>query len=70
VAAAARFDAAAFPFLGDRLVPRIAVSGGAGELNLETGLRNPKPWDEAAKRELIARGYALLDEQLAERAVA
>jgi predicted acylesterase/phospholipase RssA len=69
-AVAAQFDAAAFPFLGDRLVPRIAVSGGAGELNLETGLRNPKPWGEAEKRELIARGYALLDEQLAERAVA
>jgi predicted acylesterase/phospholipase RssA len=69
-AVSARFDAAAFPFLGDRLVPRISVSGGAGELNLETGLRNPKPWDESAKRELIARGYALLDEQLRERAVA
>lgn len=69
-AVAAQFDAAAFPFLGDRLVPRIAVTGGAGELNLETGLRNPKPWDGAEKRELIARGYSLLDEQLAERAVA
>jgi predicted acylesterase/phospholipase RssA len=67
---AERFDAAAFPFLGDRLVPRIAVSGGAGEISLETGLRNPKPWDEAAKRQLIARGYALLDAQLGERAVA
>jgi predicted acylesterase/phospholipase RssA len=69
-AVSARFDAATFPFLGDRLVPRISVSGGAGELTLETGLRNPKPWDEAAKQELIARGYALLDEQLRERAVA
>jgi predicted acylesterase/phospholipase RssA len=66
----ARFDAAAFPFLRDRLVPRIAVSGSAGELTLETGLRNPKPWPESAKRQLIARGYALLDAQLAERAVA
>jgi predicted acylesterase/phospholipase RssA len=69
-AVSTRFDAAAFPFLGDRLVPRIAVSGGAGELNLETGLRRPRPWETSAKRELIARGYALLDEQLAERAVA
>jgi hypothetical protein len=51
-------------------VPRIAVGGGAGEISLETGLRNPKPWDEAAKRQLIARGYALLDERLGERAVA
>jgi predicted acylesterase/phospholipase RssA len=69
-AVAERFDAADFPFLGDRLVPRIAVSGGAGDISLETGLRNPKPWDEAAKHSLIARGYALLDAHLADRAVA
>jgi predicted acylesterase/phospholipase RssA len=69
-AVAERFDEAAFPFLGDRLVPRIAVNGGAGEMSLETGMRNPKPWDENAKRQLIARGYALLDERLGERAVA
>jgi len=65
-----RFAAAEFPFLGDRLIPRVAVSGGAGELSLETGLRNPKPWTVDAKRELIARGYALLDDELRERAVA
>ncbi|HYA09909.1 MAG TPA: patatin-like phospholipase family protein [Gaiellaceae bacterium] len=65
-----RFAAAQFPFLGDRLIPRIAVSGTAGEINLETGVRNPKPWTEEAKRELIARGYELLDQQLRERAVA
>ena len=69
-AVARRFDEAAFPFLGARLVPRIAVSGGAGEISLETGLRHPKPWDEDSKRKLIARGYALLDERLGERAVA
>jgi predicted acylesterase/phospholipase RssA len=69
-AVARRFDEAAFPFLGARLVPRIAVSGGAGELSLETGLRKPRPWDDDAKRKLIARGYALLDERLGERAVA
>ena len=63
---AERFAAAEFPFLGDRLVPRLAVAGGAGEINLETGLRNPEPWDDAAKRELIARGYALLDDALRE----
>ncbi len=51
-------------------MPRIAVSGGAGEINLETGLRNPEPWDDAAKRELIARGYALLDDALREREAA
>jgi predicted acylesterase/phospholipase RssA len=65
-----RFGEAEFPFLGDRLIPRIAVSGTAGEINLETGVRNPKPWTEDAKRALIARGYALLDQQLRERAVA
>jgi predicted acylesterase/phospholipase RssA len=65
-----RFGAAEFPFLGDRLIPRVAVSGSAGEINLETGLRHPKPWTEEAKRKLIARGYTLLDNQLRERAVA
>ncbi|HKI91965.1 MAG TPA: patatin-like phospholipase family protein [Gaiellaceae bacterium] len=69
-AIAERFAAAEFPFLGDRLVPRIAVAGGADEINLETSLRNPEPWDEAAKRELIARGYALLDAALREPAAA
>ena len=65
-----RFATARFPFLGDRLIPRIAVSGTAGENSLETSARNPKPWTEDAKRELIAQGYALLDQQLRERAVA
>jgi predicted acylesterase/phospholipase RssA len=65
-----RFAAAQFPFLGDRLIPRIAVQGTAGEITLETGLRNPKPWGEEAKRQLIARGYELLDEMLGEREVA
>jgi predicted acylesterase/phospholipase RssA len=62
-----RFEAAAFPFLGDRLIPRIAVSATAGEISLETGLRRPQPWGEAEKRALIALGYSLLDEVLAER---
>jgi predicted acylesterase/phospholipase RssA len=61
-AVASRFDAADFPFLGDRLVPRISVVGGAGELSLEAGLRTQQPWDEGVKRELIARGYGLLDD--------
>jgi predicted acylesterase/phospholipase RssA len=65
-----RFAAADFPFAGDRFVPRIAVQASAGELTLETGLRRPQPWGEAEKRALIARGYALLDDVLAERAVA
>jgi predicted acylesterase/phospholipase RssA len=65
-----RFAGAKFPFLGDRLIPRIAVQSSAGEVSLETGLRNPKPWSEDEKRLLIARGYALLDDLLAERRVA
>src|SRR5947209_16174608 len=69
-AVAERFAAAKFPFLGDRLIPRIAVQSSAGEVTLETGLRNPKPWNEDGKRALIARGYALLDDVLQQRAVA
>jgi predicted acylesterase/phospholipase RssA len=65
-----RFARAKFPFLGDRLIPRIAVQSSAGEVSLETGLRNPKPWSEDEKRLLIARGYDLLDDVLAERRVA
>jgi predicted acylesterase/phospholipase RssA len=65
-----RFANAKFPFLGERLIPRIAVQSSAGEVSLETGLRNPRPWTEEEKRTLIARGYALLDELLVERQVA
>jgi hypothetical protein len=65
-----RFATAAFPFLGDRLIPRIAVVGSAGDLSLETTFRRPRPWTEDAKRALIMRGYELLDEALPERAVA
>jgi predicted acylesterase/phospholipase RssA len=64
------FAAAEFPFLGDRLIPRIAVQGTAGEITLETGLRHAHPWPEDEKLELISRGYALLDDVLADRAVA
>jgi predicted acylesterase/phospholipase RssA len=69
-AVAERFASARFPFLGDRLIPRIAVQSSAGEVSLETGLRNPKPWSTEEKRALIDRGYALLDEVLEHRAVA
>jgi len=62
-----RFASAKFPFLGDRLIPRIAVQSSAGEVSLETGLRNPKPWSTEEKRSLIARGYALLDDVLQQR---
>jgi predicted acylesterase/phospholipase RssA len=63
----ARFAEAAFPFLGDRLIPRIAVVGSAGDISLETSLRRPRPWTEEAKRALIERGYDLLDEALPAR---
>ncbi|HET8528688.1 MAG TPA: patatin-like phospholipase family protein [Gaiellaceae bacterium] len=69
-AVAERFDSARFPFLGDRAIPRIAVQSTAGEVSLETGLRNPQPWTEEAKRSLIRRGYELLDGLLVEEAVA
>jgi predicted acylesterase/phospholipase RssA len=69
-AVAERFADARFPFIGDRLIPRIAVQSTAGEVSLEAGLRNPKPWSEEAKRALIKRGYDLLDELLVERQVA
>ena len=59
-----RFDEARFPFLGDRFVPRIAVSGSAGDISLEASLRNPQPWSPEDKLALIARGYELLDDQL------
>jgi len=65
-----RFANAKFPFLGDRLIPRIAVQSSAGEMSLETGLRTPRPWTEEEKRALIARGYSLLDDLLIERQVA
>jgi predicted acylesterase/phospholipase RssA len=65
-----RFANARFPFLGDRLIPRIAVTSSAGEISLEAGGRNPAPWTDDAKRALIRRGYDLLDELLVEEAVA
>ncbi|MGH2933232.1 MAG: patatin-like phospholipase family protein [Gaiellaceae bacterium] len=39
-----RFAAASVPFLGDRLIPRIAIQATAGDVTLETGLRRPRPW--------------------------
>jgi predicted acylesterase/phospholipase RssA len=62
-----RFAAAAFPFGHDRLVPRITVYGTAEGVSLEAGMRNPQPWPDDAKRELIERGYVLLDRELARR---
>ena len=60
-----RFAVAQFPFRRDRLVPRITVRGTAGVESLETGVRKTKPWTLEAKRELIERGWELLDTELA-----
>jgi predicted acylesterase/phospholipase RssA len=67
-----RFVDARFPFRHDRLVPRITVHASVGEVSLEPGFRNQKPWTVEAKRTLIARGYELADRELAryEEAVA
>jgi predicted acylesterase/phospholipase RssA len=65
-----RFAAARFPFLGDRLIPRITVQSTGGEVSLEAASRNPRPWPDEEKRALIKRGWDLLDELLVERAVA
>ena len=59
-----RFAAAQFPFRHDRLVPRITVHASVGEVSLEPGFRNQKPWTAEAKRTLIARGYELADREL------
>jgi predicted acylesterase/phospholipase RssA len=59
-----RFAAARFPFRHDRLVPRITVHASVGEVSLEPGFRNQKPWTVEAKRTLIARGYELADREL------
>ena len=40
-----RFASAKFPFLGDRLIPRIAVQSTAGEVSLETGVTQPEAVD-------------------------
>jgi predicted acylesterase/phospholipase RssA len=62
-----RFAAACFPFRRDRLVPRITVHAAVGEVSLDPGFRNQKPWSEEAKRALVARGFELTDSELARR---
>jgi predicted acylesterase/phospholipase RssA len=59
-----RFAAARFPFGGDRLVPRITVRASVAEVSLEPGFRHQRPWDDAAKRALIRRGYELTSREL------
>ena len=57
-----RFQAARFPH--DRVIPRITVSGGSGDVHFGSGWRKPEAWTHDAKRVLIERGYRLADEQL------
>jgi hypothetical protein len=61
-----RFGQARFPFRHDRDVPRITVVGTANGLNLDPGFRNPKPWTEETKRQLIEVGRKAADEALRE----
>jgi hypothetical protein len=59
-----RFARARFPFLHDRLIPRITVRGSLEGEGLEPGFRTQQPWPEHAKRTLIERGRRLTDETL------
>jgi predicted acylesterase/phospholipase RssA len=65
-----RFGSARFPFRHDRAVPRITVVGTPNGLSLEPGFRNPKPWTEETKRELIALGWNAADAALREHGFA
>jgi predicted acylesterase/phospholipase RssA len=60
----ARFAAARFPFRHDRHVPTLIVRATSGADGLDATFRGDRPWPAAAKRALIARGYALTDEAL------
>jgi predicted acylesterase/phospholipase RssA len=60
----ARFGKARFPFVHDRLVPRITVRGAIGAITLEAATRRQRPWADDLKRGLIRRGYAFTDAEL------
>jgi predicted acylesterase/phospholipase RssA len=59
-----RFAAAGFPFARERPVRRITVRASVGEVSLEPGFRQQKPWTVHAKRAIVARGYELADREL------
>ena len=59
-----RFAAAAFPFRGDRIVPRITVRGDIEGIGLDPGFRSSPYWSDEDKRRLIRRGYDLADGEL------
>jgi predicted acylesterase/phospholipase RssA len=58
------FGRARFPFRHDRHIPRITVSGTVGDVSLEPGFRNPRPWTVESKQVLIDAGFDALDEEL------
>ncbi len=62
----ARFDAARFPFRHNRELPVMLVHGDAGELALDPSFRAGLDWPEEKKQALIARGWSLADDALAE----
>ena len=59
-----RFASAAFPFLGDRIVPRITVRGSVEGILPDAGFRSSPHWSEDDKRRLIRRGYELAAAEL------
>jgi len=59
-----RFAAAAFPFRGDRILPRITVRGDIEGAGLDPGFRSSPRWSDEDKRRLIRRGYDLADREL------
>jgi len=65
-----RFARARFPFAHHRHIPRLTVRASVGEVSLDPGFRKVVPWTVEAKRGLIDRGYALLDEELRANATA
>jgi predicted acylesterase/phospholipase RssA len=64
VAVERRFAETRFPFQRERTVPRITVRAGAEGVALEARIRRGAEWTHDAKRELIARGYELTDDEL------
>ena len=55
-----RFAQTALP----RSVRRITARGSGGAETLDQGFRGQREWTDAAKRALIARGYAAADAEL------
>jgi predicted acylesterase/phospholipase RssA len=60
------FGAARFPFRHERHVPSLVVRATAGESGLDPTFRGDTPWPDDDKRALIARGYRLTDQALAQ----